>query len=85
MAVIQELAARLAIPFSERDLTKGDVAAADEVLLCSTSPCVWAVTRLDGRPIAAGSPGPICRQFQAAWSELVGVDIVVQAKRFARR
>ncbi len=85
MAVIQVLAGKLAIPFSERDLTKGDVAAADEVLLCSTSPCVWAVTRFDGRPIAAGRPGPICRQFQAAWSELVGIDIVAQAKRFAER
>ncbi len=85
MAVIHELAGQLGIPFSERDLTTGDVATADEVLLCSTSPCVWAVTRLDGRPIGDGQPGPICRQLQDAWSEMVGLDIVAQAQRFAAR
>jgi branched-subunit amino acid aminotransferase/4-amino-4-deoxychorismate lyase len=85
MAVVHELAGKLAIPFSERNLSPADVAAADEVLLCSTSPCVWAVTRLDGRPIADGRPGPICRRLQAAWSELVGLDIVAQAQRFTGR
>jgi len=85
MAVVHDLAGKLAIPFSERDLLPADVAAADEVLLCSTSPCVWSVTRLDGRPITDGRPGPICRRLQAAWSELVGLDIVAQARRFARR
>jgi branched-subunit amino acid aminotransferase/4-amino-4-deoxychorismate lyase len=85
MAVVRELAAGLGIGFVERDLTADEVAAAEEVLLCSTSPCVWAVTRLDGRTIARGRPGPICRRLQAAWSELVGLDIVAQAKRFAAR
>jgi branched-subunit amino acid aminotransferase/4-amino-4-deoxychorismate lyase len=85
MAVIRELAGRLDIPFSERDLTTDDVARADEVLLTSTSPCVWAVTRLNRRPIGDGKPGPICRQLQAAWSAMVGLDIVAQARRFADR
>jgi branched-subunit amino acid aminotransferase/4-amino-4-deoxychorismate lyase len=85
MAVLEELCAKLGLGFSHRDLTTDDVAAADEVLLCSTSPCVWAVTRLDGRPIADGQPGPACRQLQTAWSELVGLDIVAQARRFSAR
>jgi branched-subunit amino acid aminotransferase/4-amino-4-deoxychorismate lyase len=80
VATLKELAANLAIPFSYRDLTVDDVAAADEVLLCSTSPCVWSVTRLNGRPIANGTPGAVVAQLQSAWSELVGFNIVAQAK-----
>ncbi|MCI0357636.1 MAG: aminotransferase class IV [Planctomycetaceae bacterium] len=85
VAVIEELALGLRIPFSHRDLTTDDVAAADEVLLCSTSPCIIPVTRLDGRPIATGRPGPIARQLLAAWSAMVGCDIVAQARQFAAR
>ena len=84
-AVLAELAGQLGIPFSHRDLTPAEVAAADEALLCSTSPCVWAVTRLGGRPIADGQPGPIARQLLEAWSRLVGLDIAEQARRFAGR
>jgi hypothetical protein len=83
MSVLEELAAELDIPFSNRDLTVEEVATADEVLLCSTSPCVWPVTRLNGRPIAAGQPGPIVRKLLQAWSKRVGIDIVEQARHFA--
>lgn len=85
VSVIEELAGRLGIPFSRRDLTTDDVAGADEVLLCSTSPCIVPVTRLDGRPIAGGRPGPIAGRLQKAWSTMVGCDIVAQARRFAAR
>jgi branched-subunit amino acid aminotransferase/4-amino-4-deoxychorismate lyase len=85
VAVIEELAASLDILFSHAELTVDDVAAADEVLLCSTSPCVWSVTRLNGRPIASGQPGDVSRRLRSAWNEMVGLDIEAQAKRFARR
>jgi branched-subunit amino acid aminotransferase/4-amino-4-deoxychorismate lyase len=85
VAVLEELAGRLGIAFSHRDLTADDVAAADEVLLSSTSPCVWSVTRLNGQPIADGQPGPIARRVREAFSRLVGLDIEAQAKRFALR
>lgn len=82
-AVAQELARSLGIPFSYRPLTVDDVATADEVLLCSTSPCVWPVTRLNGRPIADGKQGEVARGLLAAWSKLVGLDIPAQARLFA--
>jgi branched-chain amino acid aminotransferase len=85
VAVVEELAAQLAIPFSHRELTVSDVAQANEVLLCSTSPCIWSVTQLNGRPIANGQPGPISRRMREAWSQMVGVDIEAQALRFASR
>jgi len=84
-AVGEELAGNLGIPFSLRTLTVDDVAAADEVLLCSTSPCLWPVTRLNRKPIGDGKAGEIARRLLAAWSELVGVDIQGQAMRFLNR
>ena len=80
-----ELARRLGIPTHQRDLTADDVASADEVLLTSTSMCVLPVTRFNGLPIASGRPGAIFLRLLAAWSEMVGIDIVAQAERFADR
>jgi len=83
VAAIQELAGSLGISFSYRSLTVDDVAQSEEALLCSTSPCVWAVTRLNGKPIGSGRPGEVVARLQRAWSEMVGLDFVAQAHRFA--
>jgi branched-chain amino acid aminotransferase len=85
VAVIEELAVQLGVAFGHRELTVDDVAQADEVLLCSTSPCVWSVTRLNGRAIGDGQPGKIVARLRAAWSQMVGVDIEEQTRRFAGR
>ncbi len=84
-AVVEELAGSLGIPFSFRPLSIADVAAADEVLLCSTSPCVWPVTRLNGRAIGDGKRGEIAAKLLKAWSELVGFEIQGQARQFLNR
>jgi branched-subunit amino acid aminotransferase/4-amino-4-deoxychorismate lyase len=83
MAVLTELADTLGIPHHRRELTVQDVLDADEAMLCSTSPCVWPVVRLDGRRIGSGAPGPTFRKLLEAWSRLVGLDIQAQAERFA--
>jgi branched-subunit amino acid aminotransferase/4-amino-4-deoxychorismate lyase len=85
VAVLEELAAQLGISFLHHELSASDVSRADEVLLCSTSPCIWSVTRLNRQPIADGKPGPLARRLRDAWSQMVGVDIEAQATRFARR
>jgi len=79
IAVLEELAQGLNIPFVHRSLTVADVASAAEVLLSSTSPCVWSVTQLNGKP------GPICLRLRNAWSKLVGLDIEAQAIKCSRR
>ena len=84
LSVVAELAGRLGIPFGERDLTIDDVASADEVLLTSTSVCILPVTQLNGRPIGSGRPGKAFSDLMAAWSEMVGLDIVAQAERQAQ-
>jgi len=85
LAQTLELAGALGIPTSQRDLRPDDVASADEVLLTSTPLCLLPVTRFDGRPVAQGLPGPIYRRLMTAWNERVGLDVVAQAERFARR
>jgi branched-subunit amino acid aminotransferase/4-amino-4-deoxychorismate lyase len=85
MAVVASLARRLGMPWVERDVTVADVVSAEEVLLCSTSPCVLPVAFVDGRPIGEGVPGPVWRQLIAAFSEQVGLDIVAQARQRAAR
>jgi branched-subunit amino acid aminotransferase/4-amino-4-deoxychorismate lyase len=85
IAVIIELARGLQIPFVHRDLTVDELLRADEVLLCSTSPCVWPVLRLNGQAIGGGTPGETFQRLLSAWSELVGLNIQAQAERFAQR
>ena len=85
VAVVEELAGRIGIAFGHDELTVDDVAGADEVLLCSTSPCTWSVTRLNGQPIGNGKPGPVSQRLRQAWSEMVNLDIEAQARRFATR
>lgn len=83
--VLFELADNLGISCAEEDLLPQQFAAADEIFLASTSVCLLPVTKLDGRPVGAGRPGPAYRQLLAAWSDHVGLDIAEQAKRFAKR
>jgi branched-subunit amino acid aminotransferase/4-amino-4-deoxychorismate lyase len=83
VGALEELAQSAGIPVTYRNLTVLELARADEALLCSTSPCLWSVTRLNGKPIGDGRPGEIVAGLQRAWSDLVGLDFVAQAKRFA--
>ncbi|HVW01941.1 MAG TPA: aminotransferase class IV [Planctomycetaceae bacterium] len=77
-AVVLELAQKLNLRARECDLQLEDALSADEVFTTSTPYCLLPVTHLNGRPIGAGTPGPIVQQLLAAWSELVGCDIVKQ-------
>jgi branched-chain amino acid aminotransferase len=81
VATLADLAQSLGIPFLHRKLRVEDVIAADEVLLCSTSPCTWPVLRVNGHTIGSGAPGETFHRLIAAWSAHVGIDIVAQAKR----
>lgn len=72
LAVVEELARGLHIPFAYRDLTLDDLAGASEVTLTNTSYCLAGVSSLDGRPIPF--PGPILGRLLDAWAQLVGDD-----------
>jgi branched-chain amino acid aminotransferase len=79
-----DLARQLGIPVSEEDLQPYDVYTADEAFLTSTPYCVLPVGRADNRKLGGEVPGPVTRQLLAAWSEMVGVDIVDQMTERAK-
>ncbi len=84
LAVLEELASALKIPWRYEDVRLDDLTTADEILLCSTSPCVWPVTRLNRQRVGSGSGGPVFRRLLDAWSNLVGLDIAAQARQCAK-
>ncbi len=84
-ATVIELAAKLGIPFVERDLQVHSVMNADEAFTTSTPYCLMPVTRINGVPIGDGKPGPMVRRLLAAWSEQVGLDVEKQIQEGARR
>ena len=85
LATLERLAADAGLPLAEQDLQARDFSAADEVLLCSTSPCLLPVTRLNGLPVGSGRPGKVFHHLLEQWSALVGLEIAEQAQKFSRR
>jgi D-alanine transaminase len=55
--VILEIAAANGIPYEVRKIPMGEVFAADELLLTSSTKEVLAITQLDGKPVGSGKPG----------------------------
>jgi branched-chain amino acid aminotransferase len=79
---VLELAAQLGIPTSEEPLQPYDLYTADEAFFTFTGPGVLPMTKADHRQVGDGKPGPITRQLLAAWSEMVGLDVIDQANRY---
>ncbi len=84
-SVVFDLADQLGIPIVEEDLQPYDLYTADEAFVSFTGPGVLPMTGADHREIGDGEVGPVVNQLIAAWSELVGIDIVDQAQRFGSR
>jgi branched-chain amino acid aminotransferase len=77
-ATVLELAATLGIPTRECNIQPYDVYTADEAFFTSTPYCIMPATRFNGLPVGDGHVGLVTKRILAAWSELVGVDIVRQ-------
>lgn len=80
-----ELLKGLEIPALEQDYGLYEVTNADEAFFTATSFAIMPCTRINGVPIGDGAPGPVTQKLIAAWSRMVGVDIVAQADAYARR
>jgi len=65
--LIEELCRDAGVPFELRRIPRDEVFAADEVLLSNASKEILAVTRLDGKPIGKGVPGPIYGMLYAGY------------------
>ena len=71
MNTVIDLAESAGITVHRNDLTKHDLYTADEMFLTGTAAEIIAVTKVDGRVIGEGKPGPITRQLTAAFRQLV--------------
>jgi D-alanine transaminase len=60
--VVEELAARAALAWRPAPVSEAQLRAADEIWLSAATREVQAVTRLDGRPVGTGKPGPLWRR-----------------------
>ena len=63
MTVI-ELAESLNVKVEVGTLTEQELRSADEVFVSSTAGGVMSVSRLDGKPIGDGSPGPLTQRLR---------------------
>jgi branched-chain amino acid aminotransferase len=68
--VVIDLAKAAGIPITECPLTRHDVYIADEVFLTGSAAEIIAVTKVDGRPIGTGKPGPIAKQLREQFQRL---------------
>jgi branched-chain amino acid aminotransferase len=78
-SMVMDLAMHLKMPCHEEDLQPYDMYTADEVFFTSTPFSILPVTQVDRRNIGDGNPGPVTQQLLAAWSDVVGMDMIGQA------
>ncbi len=77
---IFELAMATSLPIREMDLQVYDLYTADEIFFTSTPYCIMPATKFNDLAVGDGTVGPITRRLLAAWSDLVGMDIVRQGE-----
>lgn len=65
--VALELAGREGLPCRVRPIAEAELRAADEIWITSSTKEILAVTRLDGRPVGDGRPGPVYRRMIALY------------------
>jgi branched-chain amino acid aminotransferase len=68
----------LSIPFERRPVPLGEIRYAKEAFLSSSAATLLPVSHIGGEQIGEKFPGSVFRQLTAAWSQLVGIDIVQQ-------
>lgn len=69
--VVLELARADGIEVAERPFSLGEARGAREAFLTSTTSWVLPVTRIDGRPVGDGRPGPVTRRLMRLYGDHV--------------
>jgi D-alanine transaminase len=67
--VVTELAQANSIPMEFKDIAEGEVRAADEIWVTSSSKEVLAIVELDGKRVGDGRPGPSFRRMYQLYQE----------------
>lgn len=69
--VLMEICAANGYPVREEFPPEARLAAADELMVWSTTTEVMPVVELNGRPVGGGQPGPVARQLHAAFLKVL--------------
>ena len=67
---VMDLARESGVPVAEPNLTRYDLYVADECFLTGTGAEIIPVTKIDGRVIGKGKPGPVTRDLVAKYRSL---------------
>lgn len=67
--LVLELARANALPAHVRPVMRDELFAADEIWLSSSTKEVLPVTRIDGKPVGAGRPGPLYARMYALFQD----------------
>lgn len=78
------LATKLGLKVVEEDITLYEAYNADEAFWTGTSYCLLPISMIDARRIGNKYPGKVAGNLLRAWSKNVGVDIIAQARKFAK-
>ena len=65
------LADRLDIPIDERPIDRSELYIAEEAFVCGTGAQIAVVGEIDGRPVGDGARGPITKQLQDVFFNMV--------------
>jgi D-alanine transaminase len=68
-SVVVEVARGLGLTLHIRPFSREEAYAAQEAFLTSVSNFVLPITRIDGRPVGEGRPGPVAARLRAAYLE----------------
>jgi D-alanine transaminase len=66
-SAMEEVAASAGIPYEVASISETQLRSADEIWLSAATREVQAVTRLDGKPVGTGKPGPLWRRIYEQW------------------
>lgn len=67
VGLMSELCAAERLPLDVRRIAREEVFAADELLISSATKELLPVTKLDGKPVGSGKPGPVYARLFAAY------------------
>ena len=70
-ASVLELASTLGIPSRVAPISIADLTSADELFFTGTAAEVTPIVDVDGRPVGAGTPGPVTLRLQQAFFDVV--------------
>lgn len=66
-SAMEEVATRAGIPYKAAPVSEQQLRAADEIWISAATREVQPVTKLDGKPVGTGKPGPLWQRIHEQW------------------